>query len=566
MDSKNNNEYLNSKNSSDKYTRNYKNFKRFVPSLMNVTFKNKRLEETINSENSIKKILKISSASSLKNSGSVNKYLKINIRKHKTNNRKNYNRSAINFHKRSNDNIDIICSSYKTKEKKEIKCLENEDKSNNILSELDRIQNSLFKQSHKRKREISKILDDGNGSTHDSLFSKDLNEIFNKGKKNSFFKNKDSKCDSSKTKNNSTINIFHKKISKTMINKKVNTINPERIKSSISNLSSKTRLLDRKKINGLPVTFPLYLSYNNRYNSIGERNRIDKLLTKLSCLKTYVLKDEINKYDIIKEFLINNGFNDKKYFEMKALYNFYHYLLKPFSFPSHYILADIINEAINYKPVKASEESLKSEESSILNFISKAQNLTTREQMNKKTRNRIPNIKINNISQEIKYSIPINNKCKVNIHKSLPLLIKDLESELKQIKVEKSKRLEKYNSAFMKKYDMVNIIDKNKYIPNLCLINKYFKEKCKKNVDKKNRRIVKHINRQEKMKEINNRMYYDIINKNKNDEYDREEIKKRTKLTEFIVMERAKKKYLLENQNNKPFKLYERIKINKSYI
>ena len=31
-------------------------------------------------------------------------------------------------------------------------------------------------------------------------------------------------------------------------------------------------------------------------------------------------------------------------------------------------------------------------------------------------------------------------------------------------------------------------------------------------------------------------------------------------------MERAKKKYLLENQNNKPFKLYERIKINKSYI
>ena len=67
------------------------------------------------------------------------------------------------------------------------------------------------------------------------------------------------------------------------------------------------------------------------------------------------------------------------------------------------------------------------------------------------------------------------------------------------------------------------------------------------------------------MKEINNRMYYDIINKNKNDEYDREEIKKRSKLTEFIVMERVKKKYLLENQNNKPFMFYERIKINKSY-
>lgn len=534
---------------------------------MNVTFKNKRLEETINPENSINKIDKISSSSKLKNSESLNKYLKIDIRKHKTNKRKYYNRSAVNFHKGSNDNMNFINSSYKTKEKKETKCLEKDNISNNILSELDKIQKSLFKNSLKSKRGISKISDDGNENTHDSIFSKDLNELFSRDKKNLFVKNEVSKCDSSRIKNNSTINIFHKNISKTMVNKKVNTLNPQRIKSSLSNLSRITRLLDRKKINGLPITFPLYLSYNNSYNSIGEKNRIDKLLSKLSHLKTYVTKDELNKYDIIKEFLIKNGFSDKKYFNSKALFNLYHYLLKPFSFPSDYLLVDVINEAIKYKPVKASEESLRSEKNSVLNFISKDQNLTERDIINRRTRNKIPNIKLqnNNISQENKYSIPIN-KYKIHIHKSLPLLIKDLESELKQVNVEKSERLEKYNSAFMKKLDLINIIDKNKYIPNLCLVSKDFKEKYKNKVDKKNRRIVKYMNRQEKMKEINNRMYYDIINKNKHAEYDREEIKKRSKLTEFIVMERAKKKYLLENPNNKPYTIYERIKRNKPYI
>ena len=65
-----------------------------------------------------------------------------------------------------------------------------------------------------------------------------------------------------------------------------------------------TRYLERKKINDLPVTYPLYLSYNNKYNSISEKNRVDKILNKLICLKTHIMRDPLNRIEIIQEFFL----------------------------------------------------------------------------------------------------------------------------------------------------------------------------------------------------------------------------------------------------------------------
>ena len=112
---------------------------------------------------------------------------------------------------------------------------------------------------------------------------------------------------------------------------------------------------------------------------------------------------------------------------------------------------------------------------------------------------------------------------------------------------------------------MIKNIDKNKYIPNLCLLNQEFREKCQINIDKKNKKIVKYKNKQEQLKQINNRLFYNIVNKNKINNIDREEIQKNSKLTEFIFMERAKK-YLLENPKNYNLEIFGRIKGKKSKL
>ena len=66
-------------------------------------------------------------------------------------------------------------------------------------------------------------------------------------------------------------------------------------------------------------------------------------------------------------------------------------------------------------------------------------------------------------------------------------------------------------------------------------------------VDRKNKKIIKNVNKQEQIKKINNRLYYDIIQKKNLMEFDRNDIQRKMKLTELIVMERAKKKLLYQN-------------------
>ena len=148
------------------------------------------------------------------------------------------------------------------------------------------------------------------------------------------------------------------------------------------------------------------------------------------------------------------------------------------------------------------------------------------------------------------------------MNKSLSVLIQDLESEIKQIILKKSDKLEEYNNSFIKKQEIIKNIDKNKYIPNLCLLSQGFKEKCQINIDKKNKKIIKYMNKQNYLKKINNRLFYNTIKKNKSEIFDRDEIQKNSKLTEYIVMERAKK-YLLENPNNYNLTIFEKIKQNK---
>ena len=298
---------------------------------------------------------------------------------------------------------------------------------------------------------------------------------------------------------------------------------------------------------------------------MSERNRVDKILSKLICLQTHIIKDDLNKYEIIKEFLLKNGIRNKQYFSEESLFNLYHYFLKPFNFPPEFLLVDIIQEGIKYNPLSSLKEPTKSDENSILKYIPKSRNYIKNEKNKKKPKNNIKTMNSTNYSiMENKYTTHYQS-AKNFMRKELSTLIKDLECELRQIHSEKMAKLNEYNNHYLKqKIEIKKMVDKNKYIPNLCLITKGFKEKCKENIDKINRIIIKKKDKQEKLKEINNRLYYNIIMKNNKAEFDRNEIKRKSKLTEFIVMEKAKKKFLFENAKRNFANNPEKIKIYKN--
>ena len=113
--------------------------------------------------------------------------------------------------------------------------------------------------------------------------------------------------------------------------------------------SNVTCFLDRKKINDLPIIYPLFLSYNNSYNTLSEKNRVEKILNKFICLKTQVIKDYKNRDRIMREFMIKNGIYDKSYFTDQKLSSFNEYLKKPFKFDPKKTIIDVIKEAVNYK-------------------------------------------------------------------------------------------------------------------------------------------------------------------------------------------------------------------------
>jgi hypothetical protein len=567
----NNNNIYDLKSQSDKksfyFTNNIFN-KRIFTSLKNLAFRNSKNKDRINNFD------KTPSELSLKNKKDTNSIQTKNTRKYYISNQ------TINFYEsetvpNSKKNDEKKQKNYKKivyKKSQRNKVLDKDKISKNIYNSLDKIQKKLdvnmlqITGINNNHTGLTSVKNDENEKINDSLTKEDFKRIFNKYKSSRIFNIENAKYDSITIKSNTSINFFPKKISKTIFLSRNNTVIPKRLRSTKEIKSNSiTGFLERKKINEIPITFPVYLSYNNIYISMSEKSRVDRILSKLICLKTHLLKDGLNKFEIIKEFLIKNGIKDSKYFTRESLINLYNYFLQPFTFPPEYLLIDIINDGIKFNHSSGIEEINKIEEDkNILNYMPKNRSLFSSKKGGKKTRNILKKINsIDNITMDNKYLTHHQNSENI-IKKALPNLIKDLEFELRQIKQEKIAKLDKYNDLLTKKMELVTISDKNKYVPNLCLISKGFKEKYKENIDKMNRKIIKSRNRQEKLKEINNRLYYDIFRKNNSAEFDRVDIQRKTKLTEFVVMEMAKKKYLFENVQNNYVNILKRINKNKS--
>ena len=151
---------------------------------------------------------------------------------------------------------------------------------------------------------------------------------------------------------------------------------------------------------------------------------------------------------------------------------------------------------------------------------------------------------------------------------NLNLILDNLEDELKKIKTDKINRIEENNKFNDNKtYLLKTYEDKNKFVPNLCLSSKGFSERYKNNIDKFNNKIKNIMSKNEKIKSINKRMYYESKQTKKLREFDLSDIRKYHKITELVVLNRGRQEMLKRkiksfdfNENNKNSNLLNKVK------
>lgn len=323
-----------------------------------------------------------------------------------------------------------------------------------------------------------------------------------------------------------------------------NSIDKNKMFNRMDNIHT-TCLLDRKLINEIPVTVPIYLSHNIHYNSISEKNRHEKIAQLLIKLKTYIAKDPDNDIATVKEFLLKNGIYNREYYELEKLNNIILFLNHSLAIDPKKTLSDIIKEAANYQPSEQDLLNYKERKGMNETDIYKISTKTIKPENNKdniehsktNSNNFYNKEKMLNIDEE-KFYEKIKREYKP---KELKELVKGLEEEFVNIQKEKIEKIEKNNNIWnpqVKYNEKSFVLDNNQFVPNLCLSSKTLNKGLMKKVQQHNEKLLKKMNKQQKIREINQRMYYSSILKESS--VDLEEIKRRNKLTEFIILERAK--------------------------
>ena len=319
-----------------------------------------------------------------------------------------------------------------------------------------------------------------------------------------------------------------------------------------------TNFLNRKKVNNIPLTFPLCFFHKIKYNSASEKNRIENILNKFIFLKTHVISDPLNAQKIIKEFILKNSNINKEELSEEKLDNFLNYLKFTIIISPNKTIKDVINDALNFKD---NNQYLKEE---IINPKTYMRNNFKYNIINNETQNNIKKIKKSkqilqcskSFDVDTKMLVDFNNKTFDLKNKKLTSLVQDLENELNEIK---NYQLVKYNIINNSTKNLKNKYKKNIFenkdenskdinMSNICLVSEGISQKYKllSNYFNNNKKAE---TKKKSLKKINERMYYNCLKKNLSEEYEIDEIKKKLKLTEYIVLQRAKQAFLLRKKN-----------------
>ena len=326
--------------------------------------------------------------------------------------------------------------------------------------------------------------------------------------------------------------------------------------SSESSLDNKriTCFLRRKNVDNIPLTFPIYLLYKNEFNSNSEKKRVENILNKFVCLKTYIDNDPSNSHQIIKEFVLKNTNKSIEEISNENIKNFLDYLnVINFSFDSNKTIKELINIALNYKKDNSKENIINLKNNMKYNFKSNVLNNTVKNKIkviNKSKKNKSNNFSIK--KNIIKNLINYNDKLLDIKSKDLNILIKSLEKELNQINDNKFSTdnilLDLHNKNNKKKKNITKYnFDFNENIKNICLMNRNLSQKYKSFCDQNDKTEKK----KKSLRKINERMYYNSIKKNPIEEFDMEKIRKNLKLTEFIVLQRTRKTLMIQKESQK---------------
>ena len=353
-------------------------------------------------------------------------------------------------------------------------------------------------------------------------------------------------------------NALYKNLSSELINKNFG----KTTKSVNLNLykSITTNYLNQKESNNIPILYPFYSTYEHKYNSKSQRERYIKNLDKLIQVKTHLSSNKTDHFKIISEFMIKNGVYEKKYINSDSMMKIENFLKKPLNLIPNLTMTQIIKRVVDSRPNKITKNS--ESKNMIFNYENYFESKKSRNKSNQLFQNiktSKNSIKFNNFNKSNSTTNFSNEKFKddsrlVKLGKKFSYLfdkenpsklISSLENELKTLKMGKISKFEENNKVNDNEiYLMKSFEDNNKFVPNLCLSSQGFSEKYKNNIIKYNNKLKNKISKNEKIRDINRRMYYDS-KKNKNlKEFDLSDVRKYHKITELVVLNKRKKELL----------------------
>ena len=375
---------------------------------------------------------------------------------------------------------------------------------------------------------------------------------------------------------NLKIEVFHKNFRRTPKNVNLNLI---------KNIT--TNYLKQKESDNIPILYPFYSSFHNQYESKSQRERYIKNLDKIVQVQTHLANNKTDHYKIISEFMVKNRVNDVKYLNAECFQKMENYLKKPINFNPNLTMTQIIKNIINNKtnntPINIKNKRKELKLSNNINLQKSETNIIKKNSKLKRfENNNIKKIEFNNLqksSSSPNFNLKVyQNDSRINRlgkkygylsdKNNLNLILDNLEDELKKIKTDKINRIEENNKFNDNKtYLLKKFEDKNKFVPNLCLSSKGFSERYKINIDKFNNKIKNIISKNEKIKNINKRMYYNSKQTKNLREFDLSDIRKYHKITELVVLNRGRQEMLkrkIKNidyiENNKKSSLLNKVK------
>ncbi len=114
-----------------------------------------------------------------------------------------------------------------------------------------------------------------------------------------------------------------------------------------------------KKGDEVPYVFPVALSHNNDFNSFSEKNRYEKILDKLLKLKYYIDRDPDNEPLYIKEFMMKHGIFEQEFYDCEKISNVVAFLNSKLIVDPSKTLKQIILEATKFNSKSKHEKEIK---------------------------------------------------------------------------------------------------------------------------------------------------------------------------------------------------------------